>query len=212
MGGEVNLIDGYKAFRQGTFANNAALYRGLGAADQAPKTMVISCCDSRVEPVAIFNARPGDLFIVRNVANLVPPFDPLGNHHGTSAAVEFAVTGLEVETILVLGHAGCGGIHAYLQGEIGHASSNVFISKWMSIMDHAVAELPAHDPTAPTGERQTALEHAAVIGSLKNLAGFPFVAERLATSSLALEGAHFDIASGDLLWYDRAERRFQPVA
>lgn len=212
MGGVAKLIDGYKAFRQGTFADNVALYRGLGAAGQAPKTMVISCCDSRVEPVAIFNANPGDLFIVRNVANLVPPFDPEGNHHGTSAALEFAVAGLEVETVLVLGHAGCGGIHSYLQGEIGHAPSDVFISKWMSIMDHAVAELPAHDPSAPLDERQTVLEHAAVIGSLDNLAGFPFVAESVARGELSLEGAHFDIASGTMLWYDRAARQFQPIA
>ena len=114
-----DLMDGYKSFRTRTFPANRTLYQDLVKHGQSPRVMIISCCDSRVEPTVILNSRPGELFMVRNVANLVPPYEPHGDYHGTSAALEFAVTGLKVEHVIVLGHAYCGGVKAFLDGLYG---------------------------------------------------------------------------------------------
>jgi carbonic anhydrase len=173
--------------------------------------MVIACCDSRVDPAAIFSAGPGQLFVVRNVANLVPPFEPHGDYHGTSAAIEFAVTGLDVETILVMGHARCGGVRAYLEGIYGKKVDHQFIGNWMSILNGARTSALKATADNNIEAQQQALEFAAVHQSIENLETFPFVKERLVDGRLRLRGAYFDIATGILLSLDPDGRNFTPI-
>ena len=205
------LVEGYHRFLANRYPQEAALYRSLADAGQAPKTMVIACCDSRVDPAAIFSAGPGQLFIVRNVANLVPPFEPHGDYHGTSAALEFVVTGLEVETILVMGHGRCGGVRAYLDDLYERPGRPGFIDRWMSLLNPARAEALKDMAGAPVEARQQALEHASVRHSIDSLGTFPFVKERLAGGLLRLRGAYFDIADGKLLALDPESGRFEPL-
>ncbi|MEE8099506.1 MAG: carbonic anhydrase, partial [Hyphomicrobium sp.] len=187
------------------------LYRSLAEEGQAPKTRVIACCDSRVDPAAIFNAGPGELFVVRNVANLVPPFEPHGDYHGTSAALEFAVNGLEVETILVMGHARCGGVRAFLDGHRQHSAKRGFIDRWMSLLNAARTQVLRERAEATIESEQKALEHASVRQSIENLTSFPFIKERLANGRLRLRGAYFDISDGKLLALDPESDRFEPL-
>ncbi len=205
------LVEGYRAFHSSTYAPNEELYRTLAARGQAPETMVIACCDSRADPALIFDAKPGELFVVRNVANLVPPFEPHGIYHGTSAAIEFAVIGLKVRNILVLGHARCGGVKAFLDGRYGGGGESSFIAKWISLLKPAHGKVLREQPGLTPDEQQPHLEHAAIRTSLENLQTFPFVNERVAAGELSLHGGYFDIASGELLSLDPASRRFEPV-
>ncbi len=204
------LVDGYRAFLGSRYPQEAALYRALAEVGQSPRTMVIACCDSRVDPAAIFNAGPGQLFVVRNVANLVPPFEPYGNYHGTSAALEFAVTGLHVETILVMGHARCGGVRAFLDG-FHERSTPAFIDRWMSLLTPARTEALRDAAGEPIEKQQQALEHASVRHSIENLLTFPFVKERVSDGRLRLRGAYFDVADGVLLSLDPETGRFEPL-
>lgn len=206
------LVDGYRRFLDGRYPEEAALYRSLAERGQSPKVMIIACCDSRADPAAIFNASPGQFFIVRNVANLVPPFEPHGDYHGTSAALEFAVTGLQVETILVMGHARCGGIQALREGIYEKNADHGFIGSWMSILRSARSEVLTQSAGETEAEQQQALEHAGVRQSIENLQTFPFVRERLADNRLRLRGAYFDIADGRLLGLDPETLQFKPVA
>jgi carbonic anhydrase len=205
------LMDGYRRFLAGRYKEEAAVYRSLAETGQAPRTMVIACCDSRVDPAAIFSAGPGQLFVVRNVANLVPPFEPHGDYHGTSAAIEFAVTGLDVETILVMGHARCGGVRAYLEGIYGKKVDHQFIGNWMSILTGARTSALKATADNNIEAQQQALEFAAVHQSIENLETFPFVKERLVDGRLRLRGAYFDIATGILLSLDPDGRNFTPI-
>ena len=206
-----HLYDGYRSFRAETFPANRGLYRDLVAHGQSPRVMVISCCDSRVDPTTIFNARPGELFMVRNVANLVPPYEPQGEYHGTSAALEFAVTGLQVEHIVVLGHAFCGGVKAFLEGLYGPDPERPFITRWMSLLGPALTHLSETSAMRDAEEARRALELASVKHSLANLKTFPFVKERMADGRLALHGAFFDIERGLLLEYDPAADAYVAV-
>jgi len=206
-----DLIEGYHWFLDTRYPHEASAYQTLAEQGQAPKIMVIACCDSRVDPSAIFNAGPGELFTVRNVANLVPPFEPHGDYHGTSAALEFAVTGLAVETILVLGHARCGGVRAFLDGLYEGGAKSGFIGRWMSLLNPARADALRLASQASIEEQQQALEHASVRQSLENLRTFPFIKERLAAGTLRLRGAYFDIADGRLHGLDPQTGLFQPV-
>lgn len=192
------LLHGYRTFREGRYAEQVALYRELAHRGQRPRTLIIGCSDSRVDPMTIFNARPGELFIVRNVAALVPPYQPDGHYHGTSAAVEFAVTGLEVSTILVLGHANCGGIHASLTGMYDTSGKKSFILEWMSIVEPARQRVLRESRHPSLESAQPALEREAIRLSLSNLMTFPFVRERVEQKTLSLRGAHFGIESGEL--------------
>lgn len=205
------LVDGYRRFLTNRYPAEAALYSALAEAGQSPKTMIIACCDSRVDPAAIFSAGPGQLFIVRNVANLVPPFEPLGDFHSTSAALEYAVTGLDVENIVVMGHASCGGVRAYLDGAYEAENTRGFIHRWMSLLRAARAEALKDKAGAPIEDQQRALEHAAVRHSLENLETFPFIKERLDEGRLRLRGAYFGIATGKLLALDPDTGEFGPV-
>ncbi len=205
------LIDGYHKFLETRYPQEAALYRALAVGGQEPKTMVIACCDSRADPSAIFNAKPGELFIVRNVANLVPPHEPYGDYHGTSAALEFAVEGLMVETILVMGHARCGGIRAFLDGLYEPTDEPGFIDRWMSLLNPARNEALRDVGEEVIEKQQEALEHAAIRHSLENLQTFPCIKRRLADGSLRLRGAYFDIADGRLLALDPVTNKFVSV-
>ncbi|MBL8558445.1 MAG: carbonic anhydrase [Hyphomonadaceae bacterium] len=196
------LLEGYRAFRSKRWPYERALYEEL-AEGQKPDFLVIACCDSRVDPATIFDARPGELFVIRNVANLVPPFEPGAGLHGTSAAIEFAVRKLEVRTILVMGHAQCGGCMAALDHTIGQ--DMVFLQPWVALLEPAVSRC-AHE-----ADPQTALERESVKVSLENLRGFPFIAEAIETRGLKLAGARFGVADGRLELLDEATGAFQFV-
>ncbi len=210
------LVTGYREFLTDTWPQQAALYRALANAGQAPSTMIVACCDSRADPATIFNAKPGGLFVVRNVANLVPPFEPHGDFHGTSAALEFAVTDLNVEHIVVLGHARCGGISAFLDELHTRSGEHSFIARWLSVLNGVRAEAlraagDGNDGKAEAAARQQALEHAGIRLSLENLMSFPFIRERLAAGQLSLHGAYFDIATGALHARNPENGVFEPV-
>jgi carbonic anhydrase len=199
------LRDGYATFRSGRLLAEQSRYRDLAERGQTPETMVVGCCDSRVSPEVIFDAGPGELFVVRNVANLVPPYSPDGTYHGVSAALEYAVTVLQVQHIVVLGHARCGGVRAFADD----AAAGDFIGKWMSLLAPIAASI-APRAGAPDSYL-TRLEQASMLASLQNLRTFPFIRARCERNSLALHGAYFDVASGELSALDQATGRFVPV-
>ncbi len=186
-----SLLDGYRKFRQTDWPNRKTLFQDLAQRGQRPAAMVIACSDSRVDPAMIFGTGPGEMFVVRNVANLVPPYAPDGAYHGTSAALEFGVRTLEVSELIVLGHAMCGGVRLLLEG--GEDGTD-FIGSWVRIAQTARARVLACHPADP----QTACEEETVRLSLANMRTFPWVAEREADGRLSLHGAMFDIRTGIL--------------
>lgn len=196
------LIEGYRRFRKRYFYEEPDLFTRLVARGQSPDVAVVACCDSRVDPAIIMDCEPGDLFTIRNVANLVPPYEPDGLYHGTSAALEFAVRVLGVGHIIVLGHAQCGGIHALLAGESAGITQGEFISSWMRIADHA-RDVALNNPAFATAEmRQRRCEQAAIQVSIANLGSFPWIKERVEQKKLRLHGWYFDIGSGELIRLD----------
>lgn len=199
------LIEGYREFRRGYFQENRALFGHL-AQGQRPHSMVITCSDSRIDPRLIFNASPGDMFILRNVANLVPPYSPDDRYHGTSAAIEFAVRSLAVEHIIILGHGRCGGVAALLGAHEGE-----FIGPWMRIAeparDRALAAVGAGDAQA----LQRACEEETMKVSLANLMTFPWLREQVEAGHLKLHACHFVIEDGELQVLDQASGRFHGV-
>jgi carbonic anhydrase len=205
------LTQGYRAFRAGRFAAERQRYAQLAETGQRPEIMVVGCVDSRVSPEAIFDAAPGELLVVRNVANLVPPYEPhRDSQHGTSAALEFGVQALRVKHIVVLGHASCGGIAAFAD-ERAPLSPGDFIGRWMSQIAPAAAGL---GPTARAdpAEFRRRLELAGVELSLQNLMTFPCVRILVERGKLSLHGAYFGIAAGRLLVRDPETGRFEPAA
>ena len=205
------LIAGYRRWRQDGWVNERARWDEL-AVGQSPKTMIIACSDSRVDPATIFGTSPGEVFVVRNVANLVPPYDVGGGRHGVSAALEFAVTQLKVAEIVVMGHGACGGVAAALSKTFDGAKAGEggFIALWMSMLDEARERVIAEHGTGPEAIR--ALELEAVKTSLANLRTFPFVRAAEEAGTLTLKGALFAIADGCLHVLDDTTGRFAPVA
>ena len=204
------LIDGYRAFLVSRLRHEQDRYRALSESGQSPQIMVIGCCDSRVSPEVIFDARPGELFVARNIANLVPAYTPDGAQRAVSAALEFAVQALKVKHIVVLGHAQCGGILAYAE-EAAPLSPGDFIGHWMALIAPAVKAIgPRGD--LPLEDYLTRLEQASVIQTLDNLMTFPCVRILVERSKLALHGAYFGVATGQLSVWDAASRKFGPVA
>jgi carbonic anhydrase len=191
------LIDGHREFRTKNFADISERYRRLAEQGQVAETMIIACCDSRAAPETIFNALPGEIFVVRNVANLVPPYEPDGHYHATSAALEFAVQSLKVKNIVVLGHGRCGGIEAALNPAADPLSPGDFIGKWMELLAPPAQSIVANQ-WMTRAERQTALEHISIRFSIANLRTFPCVSILEGRQRLALHGAWFDIAEGKL--------------
>ncbi len=197
------LIEGYRRFRRGRWQRLRALPRKLAAEGQSPHVMVITCADSRLDPATIFDALPGELFVVRNVANLVPPYEEKEGLHGTSAAIEFAVQKLNVDTILVLGHVACGGVAAALEPPEMHAGT--FMGAWIDLLEEAKARLPdSKDP-------HKALERESVKLSLERLQTFPFVARALQEKRLTLAGGVFGVADGALEMLNSATGTFVPA-
>lgn len=203
------LLDGYRNFKAGRFAEQSDRYRDLADAGQQPDCMVIACCDSRAIPETIFDASPGEIFTVRNVANLVPPYEPDDQLHATSAALEFAVQALKVRHVLVMGHGRCGGIKAALNpGE--PLSPGDFIGNWMEMLKPTIAELDG-ETVSGADNPQTKLERLSIKRSLANLRTFPCVKQLEDKGRLTLHGAWFDIAEGELWVYDRTSDRFKRV-
>lgn len=205
------LVQGYQRFRAGYYQRNKASLTKLAEAGQAPKTALISCCDSRVEPSIILDCDPGDLFVIRNVANLVPPCEA-DSHllHGTSAALEFAVTGLEVESIVVLGHSQCGGIKS-LMDRSEEVNPNSFIWRWMSQLQE-VRQQVLDDPQHCTAlDRYQACELAGIGKSLENLMQFPWIRSRVEAGKLSLHGWYYDLNNAELKVLQNDTQTFQTI-
>jgi carbonic anhydrase len=198
------LVDGYRRFRSSSYVEQKARFDQLASEGQAPPIMIISCCDSRVDPATIFDTVPGQVFALRNVANLVPPYETGGGRHGVSAAIEFGVLGLGISHIVVLGHAQCGGIKAALSGSVGDS----FVHDWVDIISDARDKVAA----SQVDDKQAFLEHESIKVSLDNLRSFPFIAVREANGALKLHGAYFGIADGDLHVLDEASGVFNAAA
>ncbi|MGH6951978.1 MAG: carbonic anhydrase [Vitreimonas sp.] len=198
------LIEGYRIYRQQRWPELRALHRQLAERGQSPKTLVIACADSRVDPATIFNAGPGELFVVRNVANLAPPFEEAPGFHGVSAAIEFAVIHLKVETILVLGHAQCGGVAAAIEDRARDPHS--FLDAWIGLLDTAKARIEGC-----AGDHTTALEYESIRVTIENLATFPFIADAMRTRGLKLAGARYGVADGGLELLDAVSGAFHRV-
>jgi len=201
------FIAGFRSFQKDYFGPDNSLFEPLKQG-QTPKTMIIGCSDSRVDPAILTNCEPGEIFTVRNVANLVPPYEETGGLHGVSAALEFAVCHLGVEHIIVLGHSQCGGIGALMEGGCDCKGSG-FISRWMSIANSArervLAELPGKDPQL----QQLAAEQAAILLSLENLRSFPWIDDRVAAGTLSLHGWYFNLTVGELMEYVPEQGTFE---
>ncbi len=193
-----HLADRFRRFKFRHFAPNQDHYEELATYGQNPDTMIISCCDSRVDPETIFNAMPGELFVMRNVANLVPPYETGGKFHGVSSAIEFAVMNLRIKHLIVMGHSGCGGIKAALDQHAAIETEAKFISRWMSMLSDARLSVLASHQMSTQAERVAALEFEGIKSSIGNLRTFPFVRELEEKGRLDLCGAHFDISTGNL--------------
>ncbi|MGX5667263.1 carbonic anhydrase [Rhizobium daejeonense] len=202
-----SLIAGYRNFMSGRYTAESERYRHLADQGQKPQTLMIACCDSRAAPETIFDAGPGELFVMRNVANMVPPYEPDGNYHATSAALEFAVQALRVKDIIVMGHGRCGGIRAALDPNAEPLSPGDFIGKWMGLVSSAAEQIQGNSVLTDS-ERQTALERISIRNSIANLRTFPCVRILEERGKLQLHGAWFDIANGELWIMDPDSRDF----
>ena len=202
-----HLLEGYKAFATQRLPTEQTRFRELSVKGQSPEVMVIGCCDSSVSPEVIFDVGPGELFVVRNIANLVPVYQPDGTAHGVSAALEYAVTVLKVKHIVVLGHAQCGGIRAFVD-KIEPLTPGDFIGKWMQmfIKPGEVVEQREHESMAQFVER---IEKAAVFRSLENLMTFPFVRKAVDGGQMQTHGAYFGVAEGSLFVLDKTTKEFK---
>ena len=201
------LAAGYRRFRSERYVVEAERYRAL-AKGQRPRTMIIACADSRADPATIFSAAPGELFVVRNVAALVPPYEEGGGYHGTSAAIEYGVTELAVPEIVVMGHGLCGGIAAAADAR----PAGRFIGPWVDLLAGIREQLSGAPPALDRAARQKIFEQMAVQYSLQNLRRFPFVNAAIDAGRLSLHGAWFAIAEGELEWLDGNSGQFEPIA
>ncbi|KAJ3346706.1 hypothetical protein HDU91_006968 [Kappamyces sp. JEL0680] len=210
------FLKGFQRFHHNYFSENRTLYDTLQNG-QAPKTVLIGCCDSRVDPAIITDCDPGDIFVVRNVANLVAPYSQDAGHHGTASALEYAVKVLKVENIVVLGHSKCGGIAALLSQQTGDLE---FVGPWMSIASKAREKTLKYYGDKPLPAQQKACgkrlgltaEHASIMQSLENLVSYPFIHSRLKDGTLTLNGWYFDFESGDLMAYNPNSSVFEAIA
>lgn len=206
------LLSGYKEFKEDHLPEARARYEVLAELGQKPKTMIVSCCDSRAAPETIFNSAPGELFVVRNVANLVPPYEADDGFHGTSAALEFAVQALKVENIVIMGHGRCGGVQAFLVQDEGVVetkplSPGDFIGKWITLLEPAKDKMFCEDGADFTTRRR-AMEEAGIRNSIDNLLTFPCVKTQVERGKITLHGAWFDISSGELYTMDHETGEF----
>ncbi len=205
------LVERYHGWKATVFESNRFVFGELAAKGQQPRVMIVSCCDSRLHVTSIFGADLGELFIHRNIANLIPQYEPDGLHHGTSAAVEYGVRTLKVQHLIVLGHSGCGGVEGCYNMCAGHApdlnEKSSFVGRWLDIMRPAYDGLPAGDDAS----RKQALEKASILVSLQNLMTFPFIRSAVLDGSISLHGLWKDIGEGLLETYDPADDCFVPL-
>jgi carbonic anhydrase len=194
------LIGGFRRFQKNYFQSDDSLFDQLRCG-QNPGVLVIGCSDSRVDPAIVTDCRPGDLFVVRNVANLVPPYEPDAKYHGVSAAVEYAVNFLRVQHVIIMGHSGCGGIDALFRSDES-AKNDEFISRWVDIARPAKEAVLRDLHSKPVELQRRACEQAAILISLENLLTFPWLAQRVRQGGLALHGWYFDLEKGELLGYN----------
>ena len=204
-----HLIDGYRTFASQRLPTEQNRYRELSERGQSPTVLLIGCCDSRVSPEVIFDVGPGELFVVRNVANLVPVFQPDGGAHGVSAALEYAVQVLKVKHVVVLGHAQCGGIKAFID-DIDPLSPGDFIGKWMQMFIKPGEKVSQREHESRQ-DFTTRIEKAAVFRSLENLMTFPFVRNAVERGDMSLHGAYFGVAEGSLFVLDAEAKEFRGV-
>lgn len=206
------LITGFKKFKERYFSDDKTLYQQLSVttgSGQSPKTLVIACSDSRVDPAIITSASPGELFVIRNVANLVPPYEAQGGYHGVSAAIEFAVVNLKVENIIVMGHRQCGGIRALMLNEVGE--SDGFVNQWVKIAQSAKDKVL---DCYPSTDEDTLCKHGeleSITTSLQNLRTFPFVVKAIKDRNLSILGIYFDLEKGQLLQYNENDQKFNSI-
>lgn len=203
------LITGFKRFQENYFGGDQELFRQLKEG-QKPSAMVIACSDSRVDPAILLDCQPGDLFMVRNVANLVPPYEQGKGLHGVSSALEFGVCVLGVRHLIVLGHSSCGGVRALMQG-IPPGAPGEFIINWVNIARRARERVNEEMPQAPAEKKLCACEQASILVSLENLLTFPWIDARVREGALSLHGWYFDMQSGNLLAYEPHRAQFEPL-
>lgn len=206
-----SLIAGYRAFRKGQYRQNEQHYQALAARRQQPKALVIACCDSRTDPAMVFQSDPGELFVVRNVANLVPPYEPDSHYHGTSAALEFGVKALQIKDIIVMGHAACGGIEALYEGAKGNPAPGDFLPNWISLAEDVAEQVIDKHGDLERAAALRLMEQRAVIASLDRLRTFPFIEEREKKGELKLHGWFYGIGTGLLSIFDPDTDRFVDV-
>lgn len=204
------LLEGYTAFLGGRLREEQSRYQELAESGQAPQIMVVGCCDSRVSPEVIFDARPGELFVVRNVANIIPPYEPDGHAHGVSAALEFGIAALKIKHIVVLGHAQCGGVRAFAE-DAEPLSPGDFIGNWMKLMAPAMEKAGPRGALSPADYLQK-LEQANIVNSIENLMTFPRLAKMIERGTVMVHGAYFGVATGALSVRDRDSGEFRPIA
>lgn len=204
------ILQGYKSFHKSYFRSGDDLYKGLVRDGQAPETLVIACSDSRTDPAIVMNSKPGDLFVVRNVAAIVPPYKTDSAHHGTSAAIEFAVRSLKVRHIVVMGHSLCGGVQALAEQDKLDKNYE-FLPQWMNIGAAALESVNKKMKDQPPEKRQRALEQAVTLVSLDNLMTFPWIRSEVEAGRIRLHGWHLDIITGKLLGYDPATGNYKSV-
>ncbi|MBL6958691.1 MAG: carbonic anhydrase [Rhodospirillales bacterium] len=202
------LIDGFKGFQSGYFKEHSSQFKKLVSEGQSPKVALVACSDSRVDPAIVLSVEPGQIFMVRNVANIVPPYEGEGTYHGTIAALEYAVRGLTVEHIIVMGHAHCGGIQALMEGGVPEDWEQSYIPKWMSLVDSAKQRVEATLPDAPIDVKLRQCEKEAVHVSLENMMTFPWIEQKVEERTLNLHGWYVDIGKGELLVYDPVNASF----
>ena len=206
------LVKRYRGWKATTFEENKGWYQKLAEVGQRPRFMVISCCDSRVNITSIFGADSGEFFIHRNIANLVPPFKKDEEYHGTSAAIEYAVTGLKISNIIVLGHSSCGGVQNifpyFSEPEKANYNETIFIRRWLEILRPGFERIPKLEEVDQNIKN---LEKQTVVVSLENLLSFPFISEAINNEELSLHGLWYDIKSGELLFYDQTSEQFKKV-
>ena len=204
----LRLIAGFRKFRERYVLPEDSIYNRVLSQGQSPKTLVISCSDSRVDPAILTSAAPGELFVVRNVANLVPPFESAGGYHGVSSAIEFAVANLKVENVIIVGHSQCGGINA-LMTPAQHKTS--FVGQWMKIAEEARQNVLKIYSQADRATQIRHCEMLSILVSIKNLQTFPFVEEAVRERGLNILGMYFDIEQGQLFEFNPEANEFQVV-